>query len=80
MTLEARTYSQSELEQKALDFLKQNKKKAIKGMSREELQEWATQKAESAQSYHDSLVKTGVWEEEAWNRAIRLEILESESD
>ena len=37
-------------------------------------------KAKAAKDYAESFIYSGVWDREAWNRAIRLEILESESD
>jgi hypothetical protein len=73
-------YSQSELESKALNFIKRCKKKDCKTMSKEEISEWATLKAKAARRYAQNLIASGVWVQEAWNRAIRSEILESETD
>lgn len=73
-------HSQAVLVQQALDFIKANKKNDIKGMSKAEIMEWAELKAREAPSEAEALMKSGVWEEETWNRAIRSQILESETD
>jgi hypothetical protein len=80
MSEEVVNYEQQELESKALDFIKRNKKKDCKTMSKAEINEWAVLKANAARRYAENLMATGIWYQEAWNRAIRLEILESESD
>lgn len=69
-----------ELESQALDFIKRFKKKDIKGMSKAEVNEWATLKAEAAKRLAENLIYSGEFPGPAWNRAIRSEILESESD
>ena len=74
------TFSQSDLESQALRFLRQNKKKEIKGMSKAEVNEWATLKANAARRLVENLMATGEPSFVAWPRAIRSEILESESD
>jgi hypothetical protein len=79
-TGETVTYSQSELETKALNFIKRNKKKACKTMTKGEISEWARLKANAARTEADGLMASGVWDQEAWNRAIRSQILESETD
>jgi hypothetical protein len=73
---DATTYSLAELEAKALNFIKRNKPP----MSKAEAANLARLKAEAAEHYAKNLMLSGVWSGEAWNRAIRLEILESESD
>ncbi len=72
-------YTQSELEAKALNFIRRNKPEARK-MSQVDIAEWVTLKAKAARAEAESLIASGVWDQEAWNRAIRSQILESESD
>ncbi len=74
------TYSESDLESKALNYLKRIRGKDYKAMSKAEVNEWAVLKAKAARGYAESLMATGEPDFIAWNRAIRLEILESETD
>lgn len=74
------TYTQAELEAKAHNYLKRNKAKEYKAMSQEERQEWAQLKANAARRYAENLMASGDPDFIAWNRAIRLETLGSESD
>ena len=78
--LEPVTYSQAELEAKALSFIRLCKKKDCKTMSKSEINEWATLKANAARTEAEGLIASGIWDQEAWNRAIRSQILESETD
>ncbi len=74
-------YSQSDLESKSLDYLRRCHPKAFKEMKKDgSLDEYTAKKAKAAKDYAENLMKSGIWEEEAWNRAIRLKILRSESD
>ena len=57
---------------KALDFARTMKKTKDKSH--------LERKANAAERYAENLIGGGVEAEAAWNRAIRLEILESESD
>lgn len=68
------------LEGKAAKLVRQNQPKLYKSMTKAELTEYCERKAKRAKEYAENLMQVGIWEEEAWNRAIRLEILESESD
>ena len=74
--------TETELINKALVFMKENysrkKYKALKDSG--EVQELAQLKAKAAIRYAENLISSGMWAGEAWNQAIRLEILESESD
>ena len=72
---------QEELEAKALHFLRTCKPKAYKELKKlSYLEEAIAMKAEAAIRYAEELIDLGEYEPQAWNRAIRLEILESESD
>jgi hypothetical protein len=71
----------AELEAKALHYLKTCKPKEYRELQKNgELQQSLQRRAKAARRYALNLIESGVWETEAWNRAIRLEILESESD
>jgi hypothetical protein len=73
--------SEETLKAKALRFLRTCRAKEYRELSRSgDLPEAVSLKVKGAQDYAQSLMATGVWETEAWNRAIRSEILESESD
>lgn len=69
-------HSQAMLESQALDFLRGNKPK----MSKAEMNRQAKQKAKAAKRYAENLMASGTPEPAAWNQAIRLQILESETD
>jgi hypothetical protein len=45
-----------------------------------ELDEYLNLKAKQAKDYAKNLIASGEWENQAWNRAERLIIMESESD
>ena len=73
--------TQDDLEAQALDFFKRCKPKEYREMKRDgSLQEVCQLVAEAAQRYAQNLTGSGMWEREAWNMAIRQEILQSESD
>jgi hypothetical protein len=72
--------SQAELIAKAHNFLKNNRRKEYKRLSVEEREEWAQEKAKAARSYAENLIACGESDVVAWNRAIRLSILESDTD
>lgn len=75
------THSQEELAEKALDFVKSIKPKEYRRMKKEgTLTEYCARKARAARDYAENLMATGEPAKIAWNRAIRLEILESETD
>ena len=76
---ESEKHSQAELEAKALNFLKRNKPKEYKALSPYGRLEYARLKANAAKRYAENLIASGEPDFVAWNRAIRLEILESES-
>jgi hypothetical protein len=84
MTLESSHYKppdQEMLESKALKFVRQNDPKEYRRMKKEgELEKFCQLKAEAAKSYAESLIATGEFENQAWYRAICLEILEREKD
>jgi hypothetical protein len=72
---------QEELEAKALYFLRTNRPKVYKKLEQSgELEEYCQLKAQAAKRYAENLIQSGEWLNQAWNRAIRLEILESETD
>lgn len=73
--------SQEELEAKALYFVRTCKPKEHKRMKESaELEEYCQLKANAARRYAENLMTTGEPDFIAWNRAIRSEILESETD
>jgi len=73
--------SQTVLEDKALDFLKTCKPKEYRNMKASgELKEYCQLKAEATKRLAESLISTGVFENQAWHWAIRSEILEREFD
>lgn len=74
------TYTIPELETKALNFLKENKRKMYSAMSRKERKSLVNLKARAAMRQAENLMATGMDSKDAWNRAIRLEILESNSE
>jgi len=65
----------------ALEFLRENRRKEYRQLKASgELDEALALKVENCQRQAKNLMATGLWENEAWNRAIRSEILESESE
>jgi hypothetical protein len=75
------TPSQEELEAKALYFVRTCKPKSYKQMKQlGEVEEYCKLKAKIARATAESLIATGEPDMIAWNRAIRSEILESETD
>ena len=73
--------SDEDLREQALTFLKTCKKKEYRQLRRDgELEEMLALKVRAAKSQAEGLQHSGVWAGEAWNRAIRSAILESESD
>ena len=74
--------SKAVLEAEALEFyrLPQNKRRYRRLKASGELDQAIENKVANTQQQARSLMFSGVWENEAWNRAIRSEILESESD
>ncbi len=73
--------SQEELEAKALYFVRTCKPKEYKRLKQSgELEEYCQLKAKAATSYKERITTENYTAPVAWNMAIRLEILESESD
>ncbi len=73
--------SQESLEAQALDFFKRCKPKEYREMKKDgSLREVCQLRARAAKRYAENLIQCGVWEREAWNMAVRQEILESETD
>ena len=73
--------TQSELENKALNFVKTNKPRYYRDLKKTgKLKEYCRRRATKAMSYAKSLIVNGMSEGEAWNMAIRQEILELKSD
>ena len=83
MALRVETFqppSRRELEAKTLTFLKENNAEAYKAMAESgHLGEYCRMKTEAATQYAERLMMTGAWAREAWNCAIRKEILEQYS-
>ncbi len=73
--------TQELLEAQARHFLWTCRRKAyLEAKKSGELEEWITLKAKAARRYAENLIYSGEPPEIAWNRAVRLEILESETD
>lgn len=73
--------SSLDLRVKAFEFLRDCKPKQFKAMVKDKsLKDVLDARVKACQEYAASLIATGVWEGEAWNLAIRRELLESESD
>jgi hypothetical protein len=71
-------YSQADLEAKALEYVKENKPKEYRKMKKSgDLDEYCRLAAKAARESAEALIKSGMWDREAWNLAIRQEILES---
>ena len=66
---------------KATEFFRTCKPTAYRAMSREgNLEDVARRRVDACKSYAQRLINSGIWEGDAWNQAIRAELLESESD
>ena len=65
---------------KALNYLKEIHPEDYKGMSSQRRDKYAEEAASRAEEYAETLVAQGKPESEAWNEAIRREILGKESD
>lgn len=73
--------AKEELERKALKFIRECKPREYKKMKElGEVEEYCRGKAEAAINYAESLIGGGMYPGQAWNMAIRSQILESESD
>jgi len=73
--------TQSALENKALNVVKTNKPRYYRDLKKTgKLKEYCQRRATKAMSYAKSLIVNGMSEGEAWNMAIRQEILELKSD
>jgi len=72
--------SHGDLVDKALTYLKENRKKEYKSMTPAQRTEYAESAAKRAERYANTLQKMGIWESEAWNTAIRQEILSNAGD
>lgn len=72
--------SHGDLVDKALTYLKENLKKEYKSMTPVQRTEYAESAAKRAERYANTLQKMGIWESEAWNTAIRQEILGNAGD
>ena len=73
--------TQSELKNKALNFVKTNKPRYYRDLKKTgKLKEYCQRRATKAMSYAKSLIVNGMSEGEAWNMAIRQEMLELKSD
>ena len=72
--------TQSELENKALTFVRTNKPKYYNNLKKTgKLKEYCQIRATKAMTYAKTLIVNGTPEAEAWNMAIRHEILEAKS-
>ncbi len=79
MSFEAPT--DQELAEKARTFYRICKPKAYREMKRDgTLEEVVRMKVDAAKSYAMSLMSPDMYPGQVWSRAIRLEILESETD
>lgn len=73
--------TQKQLEAQARDFYRTCKRKVYRELKKSnELNEICQLKAQVAKRYAEDLISSGEHPGPAWSRAIRLEILESETD
>jgi len=73
--------TEDQLKEMALSFVKEAKPKEYHKMKKSgELGEYQRLKAKFAREEAEGLMSVGIWDQEAWNRAIRSQILESETD
>lgn len=73
--------SEESLRKQALDYVKENRRKSYRQMKEDgELEEYLSLKVNACRRQAFNLIESGVWENEAWNMAIREKILETESD
>lgn len=73
--------TQSELEYKALNFVKTNKPRYYRELKKSgKLKEHCQRKTTKAMGYAKNLISNGMLEEKAWNIAIREVILGLKSD
>jgi len=78
---EPANYSQDALAAKALNYIKSCKPEAYRQMKEDgDLEEYCRLKAKAALREAETLIASGEPDFIAWNRAIRSEILESETD
>lgn len=71
----------ADLEEKVVNYLKDCKRKSYRQMKKDgDLEEYIQIQVDSTIRAAQNLMKCGANESEAWNRAIRSVILESESD
>ena len=72
--------SHDDLVEKALNYLKKVHPQDYSGMSTQRRDKYAEEAANRAEEYAATLIAQGKSESEAWNAAIRREILGTESD
>ena len=71
----------SELRAQRLEYLKQCRPKTLRELKKAgELDKHLTDKAAAAKDCAEGLMLSGEFDQQAWSRAIRSEILDSESD
>ena len=71
----------NELEEQALKFLRDCRPQEYKELkARGAVEEYCQQKVEAAQRAAENLISQGTFPPQAWNTAIRTEILECQSD
>ena len=74
-------YDDDDLEDKRLTFLRDCKPQELRRLRKEKtLDEHLARKAKRCRSRAESLVKSGVFEGQAWQWAIREVLLETEAD
>ena len=74
-------HSDEELREIALDYLKGNRRSEYRQLVKDqELEGLLALRVRAAKDYAQSLMVSGESLESAWNRAIRLHLLKSESD
>jgi len=69
-----------DLVDKALTYLKENRRKEYKTMTTEQRTKYAESAAKRAERYANTLQKMGMFESDAWNTDIRQEMLKTEND
>lgn len=73
--------SDAHLNDMAMNFFRTCKPKTYRAMRKDgSLEEVLTMRVEATKEYAQGLMRSGEWAGNAWNRAIRLELQESETD
>ena len=79
--MQTQPYSDQELKDKALNFLQENRPKDLRRLRAQgQLEQELSERVEACKRYAKNLEQSGAQPMEAWHRAVRQYLLESESD